>query len=136
MIRQEVLDSRTVEGCKQLWQKLIVDQQHRITVYEKDDVIFGFLDGYLNPEQTIAEIHAFYLLKRIHGQGIGRAMFEQFYQSLQPDQYSILRLGVLNKNLSRYFYEKMGGIYVDEERIPEYGDGISEVFLSVESSQE
>ncbi len=132
IIKQEILDGRSVEDCKQLWQKLIVDQQHRITVYEKDGVVSGFLDGYLNPEQMIAEIRAFYLLKIIHGQGIGRAMFEQFYLSLKPEQHSTLRLGVLNKNPSRFFYEKMGGTAIGEESIPEYGKNIVEIFYQWE----
>ena len=132
IIRQHVIDELSVEQRIQLWQKLVIDQNHRIFVYEHEGQILGFLDGYLNPNNNIAEIKAFYFLKEIKGQGIGRAMFEQFYQLANSAHYQRLQLGVINQNPSRYFYEKMGGKMMGEDEIPEYGKGIFEVFYQWE----
>lgn len=128
MIHQHVIDEYSVKKRLQLWQQLVNDANHRLFVYEQDGKIFGFLDGYLNPNNHIAEIKAFYFLKQIKGQGIGRAMFEKFYQLINVKQHQLLQLGVINQNPSRYFYEKMGGSVIGEEEIPEYGEGISELF--------
>ena len=128
IINQDILDNLSVEKRLQLWQKLVVDENHRLFVYERDGEILGFLDGFLNPNKNIAEIKAFYFLKQLKGQGFGRAMFEKFYQTIQPEQHQLLHLGVINHNPSRYFYEKMGGQMIGEEEIPEYGEGVNEVF--------
>ena len=128
IIRQYVIDELSVEQRIQLWQKLVIDQNHRIFVYEHEGQILGFLDGYLNPNNNIAEIKAFYFLKEIKGQGIGRTMFEKFHRFVGPQKHRILRLGVINKNPSRYFYEKMGGQAVEEKDASDLGEGITEVF--------
>lgn len=128
MIKQEILDELSVEQRVQLWHQLVDEQNHQLIVYESNGKVAGFLDGYLNPNGKVAEIRAFYFLKDIQGQGIGRKMFEQFYQFIQLKGFQTLRLGVINQNPSRFFYEKMGGKVVGEEAIPEYGENIFEVF--------
>lgn len=128
ILNQAVLDALSVPKRLMLWQQIIPDPDHQLFVYEKNGRILGFLDGYLNPNSHIAEIRAFYLLKNIQGEGIGRAMFEQFHQLIHPQQHQILRLEVINKNPSRYFYEKMGGQAVEEKDASDLGEGITEVF--------
>lgn len=128
MIKQEILDELSVEQRVQLWNQLVDDQNHQLLVYELNGNVAGFLDGYLNPNGVVAEIRAFYFVKEIKGKGIGRKMFKLFYQCIQLKNFQTLRLGVINKNPSRYFYEKMGGKVVGEEEIPEYGEGIFDVF--------
>ena len=87
----------------------------------------GFLDGYLNPESNIAEILAFYLLKEVQKQGIGRELFQKFYQCALNQGYAFIRLEVFNKNPSRFFYEKMGAQLINEAELPEFGLGITEL---------
>ncbi|WP_089606018.1 GNAT family N-acetyltransferase [Acinetobacter piscicola] len=128
IIKPEVLNNLSVPKRLTLWQQIIPDPDHQLFVYEKNGRILGFLDGYLNPNSNIAEIRAFYLLKNIQGEGVGRAMFETFHQLVHPKQHSILRLEVINKNPSRYFYEKMGGKAVGEDDASDLGEGITEVF--------
>lgn len=128
ILNQDVLDALSIPKRLMLWEQLIPHPDHQLFVYEKDGRILGFLDGYLNPNHDIAEIRAFYLLKSVQDVGIGRAMFEKFYQLVHPQQHSILRLEVINKNPSRYFYEKMGGKAVGEQDASDLGDGITEVF--------
>jgi len=132
MINQEIIDELSVESRLKFWQKLLVDKNHRLLVCEKEGRILGFLDGYLNPDKNIAEIKVFYFLKQFKGQGLGRAMFEKFYQLILAEKYQYLKLGVIKQNPSRYFYEKMGGTMIGEELIPEYGDGVAELFYQWE----
>ncbi|MEG0483605.1 MAG: GNAT family N-acetyltransferase [Acinetobacter sp.] len=132
IIKPEVLDNLSVPKRLTLWQHIIPHPDHQLFVCEKDGKILGFLDGYLNPNSNIAEIRAFYLLKNIQGEGIGRAMFEKFHQLIHPQQHQILRLEVINKNPSRYFYEKMGGQAVGEQDASDLGVGITEVFYQWE----
>ena len=56
----------------------------------------------------MAEIRAFYLLQDIQKQGIGREMFQCFYDYVVQKRYQFIRLEVFNKNPSRFFYEKIG----------------------------
>lgn len=127
IVKQDVLDNLSVPKRLTLWQHIIPHPDHQLFVYEKNGKILGFLDGYLNPDNEVAEVRAFYLLKSVQGEGIGRAMFETFQQLVHPEQHRKIRLEVINKNPSRYFYEKMGGKAVGEEDASDLGEGITEV---------
>ena len=50
-----------------------------------------------------------YLLKRCHGQGIGRALFAMFRDNLKESGINDFYAMMLQGNLSRGFYLKMGG---------------------------
>jgi len=127
MIKQEIIDRADIEKRVQLWQQIFSHQDHHVLVYEQDGQIVGFLSGYFNTTHNIAEIDAFYLLKKIQKQGVGREIFERFYQYAHAKHYQFIRLGVINKNPSRHFYEKLGGNVLGEEILSDYGDGITEV---------
>jgi GNAT superfamily N-acetyltransferase len=90
------------------------------------------LDGYLNPNNDVAEIRAFYLFARTQNQGIGRHMFKQFYSHALSQRYAFIRLEVFNKNQSRFFYEKMGAKLIGEAELPEFGEGITELLYQWE----
>lgn len=95
-------------------------------------MVKGFLAGYLNPENNIAEILAFYLLEEIQRQGIGRDLFQNFYQCALNQGYAFIRLDVFNKNPSRFFYEKMGAKIIGETELPEFGFEITELLYQWE----
>ncbi|NUF12146.1 GNAT family N-acetyltransferase, partial [Acinetobacter oleivorans] len=92
----------------------------------------GFLDGYLNPENNIAEILAFYLLREVQKQGIGCELFQKFYQCALNQSYAFIRLEVFNKNPSRFFYEKMGAKIISETELLELGFEITELLYQWE----
>lgn len=128
IIHQEILDALDVEQKTMLWEQILSDSNHHVLVYIHNQKIMGFLDGYLNLENDIAEIRAFYLLKEIQKQGLGRELFQQFYQIALNHSYGSIRLEVFNKNSSRFFYEKLGAQCIGEEALPEFGEGIIELF--------
>ena len=108
----------------QIWIQVFQDDNHCLLIYEKDQKILGFLDGYLPKQKRTAEIRAFYLLKSIQKQGIGRELFKRFYQYIDVEKYDALSLEVFDQNPSRYFYEKLGATLVQVEDAENYGDGL------------
>lgn len=132
MVKQEILDELNVLDKEQLWKEICRSPDHQLFIYTENGVVKGFLDGYLNPESNIAEILAFYLLKEVQKQGVGRELFQKFYQCVLNQSYAFIRLEVFNKNPSRFFYEKMGAKLIGEAELPEFGFGITELLYQWE----
>ena len=132
MVKQEILDELNVLDKEQLWKEIIRSPDHQLFIYTENGVVKGFFDGYLNPESSIAEILAFYLLKEVQKQGIGRELFQKFYQCALNQGYAFIHLEVFNKNPSRFFYEKMGAKLIAEAELPEFGFGITELLYQWE----
>ncbi|WP_336941377.1 GNAT family N-acetyltransferase [Acinetobacter pittii] len=132
IIKQEILDELKVLDKELLWKEIAKSPDHKLFVYTENGAVKGFLDGYLNPENNIAEIRAFYLLGEIQRKGVGRALFQKFYQCALNQGYAFIRLEVFNKNPSRFFYEKMGAKLTGEAELPEFGLGITELFYEWE----
>lgn len=132
MVKQEILDELNVLDKEQLWKEISRSPDHQLFIYTENGVVKGFLDGYLNPENNVAEILAFYLLKEVQKQGIGRELFQKFYQCVLNQGYAFIRLEVFNKNPSRFFYEKMGAKLIAEAELPEFGFGITELLYQWE----
>lgn len=132
MLKQEILDELTVLDKEQLWKEISRSPDHKLFVYTENGIVKGFLDGYLNPENNMAQILAFYLLVEVQKQGIGRELFQKFYQCALNQGYTFIRLEVINKNPSRFFYEKMGAKLIGETELPEFGFGITELLYQWE----
>jgi len=132
MLKQEILDELTVLDKEQLWKEISRSPDHKLFVYTENGIVKGFLDGYLNPENNMAQILAFYLLAEVPKQGIGRELFQKFYQCALNQGYAFIRLDVFNKNPSRFFYEKMGAKLIGETELPEFGFGITELLYQWE----
>ena len=132
IIKQEILDELKILDKELLWKEIAQSPDHKLFVYTENGAVKGFLDGYLNPENNIAEILAFYLLKEVQKQGTGRELFQKFYQCALNQGYSFIRLEVFNKNPSRFFYEKMGAKLIGEAELPEFGPEITELLYQWE----
>ncbi len=91
MVKQEILDELNVLDKEQLWKEISRSPDHQLFIYTENGVVKGFLDGYLNPENNVAEILAFYLLKEVQKQGIGRELFQKFYQYALNQGYAFIR---------------------------------------------
>lgn len=132
IIKQEILDELKVLDKELLWKEIAKSPDHKLFVYTENGAVKGFLDGYLNPENNIAEIMAFYLLKEVQKQGMGRELFQKFYQCALNQGYNFIRLEVFNKNPSRFFYEKMGAKLIGEAELPEFGSEITDLLYQWE----
>lgn len=98
MLKQEILDELKVLDKELLWKEITKSPDHKLFIYTEHGMVKGFLDGYLNPENNTAEILAFYLLEEIQRQGIGRELFQKFYECALNQGYAFIRLEVFNKN--------------------------------------
>jgi len=132
MLKQEILDELKVLDKELLWKEITQRPDHKLFIYTENGMVKGFLDGYLNPENNIAEILAFYLLEEIQRQGIGRELFQNFYQCALNQGYAFIRLDIFNKNPSRFFYEKMGVKIMGETELSEFGFEITELLYQWE----
>lgn len=132
IVKQEILDELNVLDKEQLWKEISRSPDHKLFIYTENGIVKGFLDGYLNPENNVAVILAFYLLREVQKQGIGRELFQKFYQCALKQGYAFIRLEVFNKNPSRFFYEKMGAKLIGEAELPEFGFGITELLYQWE----
>ncbi len=132
MLKQEILDELKVRDKELLWKEITKSPDHKLFIYTENGMVKGFLAGYLNPENNIAEILAFYLLEEIQRQGIGRELFQKFYHYALNQGYAFIRLEVFNKNPSRFFYEKMGAKIIGETELSEFGFEITELLYQWE----
>jgi GNAT superfamily N-acetyltransferase len=124
IVPDSVLDDLSVERRTQRWQTTLgdsTDVYHKTIVAEMDGRIVGFTsfgtarDG---DETYRGELYAIYVLKEFQGQGIGQALIQTTAKGLLALGFSSMLLWVLEENhASRKFYERMGGIYLQDKMI-------------------
>ena len=107
-----------------MWKAVLEDQNHAVWVYEHDGKILGFADFYYSSKLKNGEIKAIYLLKSIQKQGIGRQLLKFGFERFRQQGYQVVDVDVLNKNSSRYFYEKLGAVLIARKSVEEDGVGL------------
>lgn len=127
MIKQEILDELSIGSGETLWKAVLEDQNQAVWVYEQQEKIFGFADFYYPSKSNAGEVKAIYLLKRVQRQGIGRQLILCGFQRFKHQGFQYVYVDVLNKNPSRYFYEKLGAVLIAEKDIDEDGFGLKEL---------
>ncbi|GGE44064.1 acetyltransferase [Pullulanibacillus camelliae] len=120
ILEKDYLESLEVQSRIQMWRE-IVQQEHAVTyVAVEKGYIVGFCNG--GPERTKAyaaegEIYAIYLLKSAQQHGLGSKLMAAVAKQLYDRGMSSLLVWVLADNPSRAFYEKLGAVKVDEEKV-------------------
>ncbi|ALH94290.1 GNAT family N-acetyltransferase [Acinetobacter equi] len=127
IINQTILDSLSVDEKEQLWKIILDDPNQLILVYEKDNEIIGFADFYMKPNCQNGELKAIYILKAYQGKGVGQLFIQQGFKYLKQKGYQSITLEVLNKNLSRFFYEKLGAKCIGEVSAEDMGEGLKDL---------
>ncbi len=92
--------------------------------------IVGFISGGLNrdaSEEYTGELYAIYILKEAQGQGIDKKLTHALVERLVQEHYYSMMVWVLADNLSRHFYEALGGQYVSTKQIEIGGAMLDEV---------
>ena len=115
----EILDSldfhKGIESRRKQLEDEIRERKEITYVAENDrKEIVGFTnvgsaDDPLNCT-TKAEIRTIYLLKKYQGMGLGKKLFLTAIGWAKEHDFRSLRLWVLERNATRGFYEKMGGM--------------------------
>lgn len=114
------LEGLTVESRAEIWQKGV--HAHHVFIAESDQKeIIGFAVG--GKERTgnypayLGELYAIYLLESFQGKGLGRKLFQAVVRDLKKQNYSSMLIWALAKNPACQFYEKFGGVPIDEAEI-------------------
>lgn len=102
------------------WQERLgnPDERKLSWIAEVDRIIIGFVSiGKCRDERPIAdgEIYAIYLLKKYHGSGVGRALFERGFELLRNLGFLSASLWVVKGNPTEGFYRHLGGILRGEK---------------------
>ena len=115
VIPQSYLDSLSYDERHAMWTDILTTKSPtsiQLVAVNEDNTIIGFIAGgeARDPEFSYdAELYALYLLPEYQGQGIGKKLMLHLTEWLIRNGYHGLYLWVLEKNRTRYFYEKLGG---------------------------
>ncbi|CAD2081571.1 N-acetyltransferase [Jeotgalicoccus coquinae] len=131
IVPKSYLDSLDVKKREKIWKQAAGNQP--LYVAEQDGEIVGFAIGGENRDKDTypefdGELYAIYSYKHVHGQGIGRALFEHAARNLAERGYKKMIVAVLSENPTVDFYQHMGGRYLGEETITIDGVTIQESF--------
>lgn len=128
IIPESFLHTLKYTDRQHMWEKLIprrVEQGCTLIVPDENDDVVGFAD--IGPAREHehgleGEVYAIYLLRRYHGSGIGRRLFELIIEEFKKRRINSFYLWVLKDNPTKGFYEKLGGRYLKSQPIDIGGD--------------
>lgn len=116
------LDGLSVDGRLGNWRSILTDDApNKFTfVAQFDAEIVGFATA--GPERTndpnfSGELYGIYLRDSFHGRGIGTALFQRSVESLQSLGMNSIKVWVLRDNPYRAFYERHGGVRLEEKTV-------------------
>lgn len=118
------LQRLSYESREEQWRRALSDPSSRTRLYvmqKKSGIIGGFVA--VGPERGEledydGELYAIYLLERYQGLGYGRRLFAAGASALRDEGFHSMVLWVLEDNLSRGFYEHLGGSVVARKMLP------------------
>jgi L-amino acid N-acyltransferase YncA len=93
-----------------LWHEFLAGHA-LVLVAERDGRVVGFAHGGTNREaleECDAELYSIYLLRESQGRGTGKALLQAMAGALEERGFRSMAVWVLERNLSRTFYERMG----------------------------
>jgi GNAT superfamily N-acetyltransferase len=124
IIPKTFLESLKYTDKQEMWERLVPrrpEDGDTLIIYdhEENDVI-GFADFGRAREHEHGfpgEIYALYLLKRFHGQGLGRELFEKVKETFREMKIDSFYLWVLEENPTKEFYKKAGGKFLKSQPV-------------------
>ncbi|MDP4088869.1 MAG: GNAT family N-acetyltransferase [Bacillota bacterium] len=125
LISDEYLNSLSYDEKTERWRKTIGDDSRpeRTLVIENESreiVGFAFFGPNLEKEYEYdADLHAIYLLRACQNQGLGSKLIKAAVKEMLELGYNSLIIWALKDNRYCWFYERLGGIKV-EERLYSY----------------
>ncbi len=123
IIPQDFLDKLSVERSEKNWSKTLnnTDSNNVFLVCENElGEIVGFIGGGTNREEESlleysGELMAIYILKEYQRKGLGSLLMRSFQKELLECGIMNMIIWVLKDNESKYFYEKLGGVFLKEK---------------------
>lgn len=119
LVPDEVLAGMTnYERRFAMWQRVTADDNQHTFVAVVDDEVIGFVNGGKARDEFEGydgELYAVYMLKSQHGKGLGRKLVQAFAKAMLESGYKAFYLWVFPNNPTRYFYEHLGGKFLQEK---------------------
>jgi len=114
IVPQSFLDSLSYEKRTEAWLGGFAERrpfEKMFVVENQNKSIVGFAVAGKSREPSFVhagELHAIYLLKKFHGQGLGRLLFERCVEVLHEFGFRSMFVWVLRQNPALNFYIHMG----------------------------
>jgi|HubBroStandDraft_5_1064220.scaffolds.fasta_scaffold139435_2 L-amino acid N-acyltransferase YncA len=130
---QSAFDKLTLESREQLWTQVLTEQaaaSRTLVASTEDGNIVGFISGgrertgHLNCD---AEVFAVYLLPPVQRRGLGTLLIREIARELHDQGFRSMAVWVLKLNMSKAFYEALGGQILAEQTIERGGQSFLEV---------
>ncbi|MFY0634888.1 MAG: GNAT family N-acetyltransferase [Vannielia sp.] len=137
MVPATMIETTTLERKQELWSRLLTQEEAPAnpcrTLLCESTRVEGFIR--IGPQRTErhkadwpGEIESLYIAPGAQGQGRGRALIAAGAALLQRAGLAPATLWVMSANTrARAFYEKLGGIYLEEQRVPVHDESFDEV---------
>jgi len=119
------------EGRLKMWMRVLANENHSSFVaLDETEKIVGFVNGGRPnegaPEGYDAELYTIYMLRCQHGKGLGRKLMAALAKDLHEKGFKALHLWVFPDNPTRFFYEHLGGIVLQDKTFEMAGETLSE----------
>jgi len=137
---QSVFDALSLQSRERLWTRVLTEQPPSLTLVAcaEDGRIVGFISagrertGHLNCD---AEVYAIYLSPSLQRRGLGTSLIREFARQLRDQGYRSMAVWVLKLNMSKAFYEALGGQVLAEQTIDRGGQSFVEAAYGWEAGR-
>jgi GNAT superfamily N-acetyltransferase len=128
IVPQDHLDRLSLPAHERQWRASLADGGWAF-VAEWEQRLVGFASGGLSRSRRdiSGELYVLYLLRAVHRQGIGRALFDACHYELARRGHRGMIVWVLADNPARGFYERLGGALAGESMVSVGGERLREV---------
>jgi ribosomal protein S18 acetylase RimI-like enzyme len=130
---QSVFDKPSLRSREQLWTRVLTEQadaSRTLVGCAEDGSVVGFISGgrartgHLNCD---GEVYAIYLLPSAQRRGLGTLLTREFARQSRDQGFRSMAVWVLKLNMSKAFYEALGGQILAEQTIERGGQSFLEV---------
>lgn len=130
IVSDEYLSNLSYESREKMWTNAIPNGD--VYVAESHEgIIVGFSKGGKERSNKYngydGEIYAIYILKEYQGKGIGKALVKPVIDEIKGMGLNSMLVLVLKDNISRLFYESLGGRKIDTVEVEIGGKKFSEL---------
>lgn len=135
IVPKSYLDSLDVKKREKVWREAA--DNHSLFVAELNNEVVGFAIGGENRDKDTypeydGELYAIYSYGQVHGQGIGKKLFQSIAEDLVSNRFKKMIVSVLSDNPAVGFYTQMGGTFIGEDTINIDGVALQESFYGYE----
>jgi len=120
IVSDQYLKNLTYESRDRLWENNIPNGGVYVAENKEGEIV-GFSSGGLersgNYHGFEGELYAIYILKEYQGNGIGKALVKPIIEEITELGLNSMLVLVLKDNISRLFYESLGGKKIDSVEV-------------------